>query len=363
MSIESDLRKDGITVIGPIPTLTINSLASSTADKLCFAFPELHLNNQNLFIELSRLSMYTASIPEGIAEANYFYKNSSVYFREGVDLSSLHPFVVHELLHHLQSIRDKKGELVRLGLCEFGEFKIYGMGLNEGAVQLMTAKAMGENTDIVKYYDLSFPTCSPNFYPLLCNLVAQMAYITGPEVLHTSTFFGTDEFKNRFIALCGEKTYYKVSHNLDILLSIEEKIVKLQNRLLTDVSNNKSRKLSLKVEDLKKDIKEIFLQTQNLIFTSYFNREFAKISTLDEIETYRSRLYNYQNYIAIAEGYYTFHSYYINQMANLDLKHDSIHNNTALVLVKPNIFSSFLKAIKRLWKKESSSEIEFDNWK
>ena len=363
MSIESDLRKDGIKVIAPISTLTINSLARSVSEKLCFAFPELHLKNQDLFIELSRLSMYTASIPEGVAEANYFYKNSSVYFREGVNLSCVQPCVVHELLHHLQAIRDKKNDLVRLGLCEFGEFKIYGMGLNEGAVQLMTAHCMGEDSDIVKYYDLSFPTTSPNFYPLLCNLVAQMAYITGKELLYTSTFYSTDEFKNAFIQLCGEKAFYQVTRNLDTILYSEEKIIQLQNRLLVEVSNQKSRKMAEKIEDLKKKIKETFIQTQNLIFTSYFNREFEKIHTTEDIEAYRARLYNYQNYIAIADGYHTFHSYYINQMANLDLKHDSILNHTALVLAKPNKLASLLKAIRHLWKKETSTEVNFDNWK
>ena len=99
MSIESDLRKEGIEVIAPVPTLTINSLAKSVSEKLCAAFPELNLDGQDLFIELSRLSMFTASMPEGVAEANYFYKNSSVYLREGVNLSCVQPTVVHELIH------------------------------------------------------------------------------------------------------------------------------------------------------------------------------------------------------------------------------------------------------------------------
>lgn len=359
MSIESDLRKDGIEVIAPISTLTINSIARSVSEKLCFAFPNLHLKSHDLFIELSRLSMYTASIPEGAAEANYFYKNSSVYFRDGVNFDNLHSFAVHELIHHLQAVRDKKDELVRLGLCEFGEFKIYGMGLNEGAVQLMTSHCMGEDTDIVKYYDLSFPTQSPNFYPLLCNLVAQMAYITGKDLLYSSTFYSTDEFKNAFIKSCGEKAFYRVSHNLDIILYSEEKIVQLQNRLLTEVSGQKSKKLAEKISNLKKKIKETFIETQDLIYTSYFNQEFNRIITTEDIEAYRSCLYNYKNYIAIADDYHSFHSYYINQMANLDLKHDSILNNTSLVLSKPSKIGNLLKSIRRLWKREENQE---SNW-
>jgi len=363
MSIESDLRKDGIEVIAPIPTLTINSLAKAVSEKLCFAFPELNLNGQDLFIELSRLSMYTASMPQGMAEANYFYKNSSVYFRENVDLSHVQAPVVHELIHHLQALRDKDGELIRLGFCEFGEFKTYGVGLNEGAVQLMASHCMQEQSDIVKYYELSFPTSSQTYYPLLCNLVAQMAYITGTEYLYKSAFFSTDDFKNRFIELCGEKAFYQAVRNLDTLFYTEEKIIQLQNAFLTEKSSQKTQRIATKIVDLKDKIKETFLQTQNLLFTSYFNTEFKKLTTTEDIEAYRTQLYNYQNYIAITEGYTAFHVYYINQMANLEAKHESILNNTALVLVQPNKFIRFLQALRKLWTKQTSSTVELNEWK
>ncbi len=38
MSIESDLRKDGIEVVKKLDTLTINSLARNISSKLCNAF-------------------------------------------------------------------------------------------------------------------------------------------------------------------------------------------------------------------------------------------------------------------------------------------------------------------------------------
>ena len=39
MSIESDLRKDGITVVAPLDTLSVNTIARDVAEKLCKAFP------------------------------------------------------------------------------------------------------------------------------------------------------------------------------------------------------------------------------------------------------------------------------------------------------------------------------------
>ena len=72
MSIESDLRKDGIEVIKKLNTLKINSIARNVSIKLCDTFPDLHLNQDDLFMKLSRLNMYIAKMPNGMAEANYF---------------------------------------------------------------------------------------------------------------------------------------------------------------------------------------------------------------------------------------------------------------------------------------------------
>ena len=87
MSVESDLRKDGIKVIGPLDTLSVNTISRNIAERLCKTFPEQHFVFQNLFIALSRIPMYIADIPEGFAEATYFYKNSSMYFK--LEISSL----------------------------------------------------------------------------------------------------------------------------------------------------------------------------------------------------------------------------------------------------------------------------------
>ena len=76
--------------------------------------------------------------------------------------------------------------------------KVYGLGINEAAVQLATAKALNFSEDSVKYYDINFNTISPNFYPLECNLIAQMAYITGEYTLFDSTFNSNNNFKNKF---------------------------------------------------------------------------------------------------------------------------------------------------------------------
>ena len=140
MSVESDLRKDGIEVTEKLDTLRVNSLARNVSVKLCETFPEFNLNQNELFIKLSRLNMYKAKMPEGMAEANYFYKNTSIYFNEHIQDEDLEEFAIHECIHYLQEVKDKRNSLIRMGLCDYTEFKIYGLGLNEAAVQLMASK-------------------------------------------------------------------------------------------------------------------------------------------------------------------------------------------------------------------------------
>ena len=152
MSVESDLKKDGIEVVAKLDTLRINSLARAVATKLCETFPEFNLNQNELFIKLSRLDMYRAKMPEGMAEANYFYKNTSIYFNEHIQDEDLEEFAIHECIHYLQEVKDKKNTLIRMGLCDYTEFKIYGLGLNEAAVQLMASKVNGIPKEFVKYF-------------------------------------------------------------------------------------------------------------------------------------------------------------------------------------------------------------------
>ena len=107
MSIKSDLKKDGIEVIEKLDTLKINSIARNISLKICKTFPEFNLDQNNLFMRLSRLNMYKANMPEGMAEANYFYKNTSIYFNSHIADEDLEEFAIHECIHHLQEIKDK----------------------------------------------------------------------------------------------------------------------------------------------------------------------------------------------------------------------------------------------------------------
>ena len=60
----NELKKDGICVTEKLDTLTINSIAKNISQKLCQTFPNFGLNQNDLFIRLSRLDMYKAKMQE-----------------------------------------------------------------------------------------------------------------------------------------------------------------------------------------------------------------------------------------------------------------------------------------------------------
>ena len=357
MSIESDLKKDGIEVVEKLDTLKVNSIARNISVKLCETFPNYGLNSNNLFIKLSRLDMYKAKIPEGMAEANYFYKNSSIYFNEHIQDDDLEEFAIHECIHYLQEVKDKKNYLIKMGLCDYTEFKIYGLGLNEASVQLMASKVNGIPKEYVKYFGISFETTSPSYYPLECCLANQLAYLVGEDILFESTLNSNDNFKEKFASLTSPKTFMAIQNAFDDILNAEEEIIKLNNKIANvDDRNKRVDGMLKKIDELKSEISLTFMRTQNLIISSYFNNTFNFISNLEEVENYRRKLYSFKDYLGSMEGYSFFNDYYVDKMMQLEEKYNAlercenipIERAIKVISKKENMFRRFIAAIKKL---------------
>ena len=355
MSVESDLKKDGIIVIKKLNTLKVNSIARNVAVRLCETFPDFNLNQNDLFIKLSRLDMYIAKMPEGMAEANYFYKNTSIYFNNHIADEDLEEFAIHECIHYIQEIKDKKNYLLRMGLCDYTEFKIYGLGLNEAAVQLMASKVLGIPKEYVKYFNITFETNSPSYYPLECCLVNQLAYLVGEDVLFESTINSNDSFKNKFIEIVGYKNFMHIQDSIDKILMAEEEIIKINNKIIqVDDRNKKVDNMIKKINSLKDSITSTFMKTQNLIVSSYFDKVFFEINDLEDIEIYRRKLYNFKDYLGSTDGYTFFNDYYVDKMMDLEDKYNLLENvptdpSMYLIKKKTSKFLAIFRYIKNLF--------------
>lgn len=357
MNIENELKKDGIIVIKQLDTLSITLIAKFVAEKFMSFFPFLRFHYHDLFVKISRLNMYIADIPEGMAEANYFYKNSSIYFKNDLTMDEMKELTVHEFIHHFQEIKDQKGNLYRLGLCDFTGIKVHGMALNEAAVQLISSKILKKEQDSVKYYGIEFNTITPTYYPLLCNLIDQMAYIVGDVVLYDSTLYSNDRFKNAFIRSTSETTFNKIEKNFDKILDAEEKIILATSRLQKDELNEKEiAKASTQIGIYKKIIQKTFIETQNKIFTSYFNKRLDNLYSVQDIEDFRKKLYFYKDLLGTTENYTYFNDYYIYLMNKLDEVYEQITGNTSLVIYKRNLWQILFSKLSKLFGKAKETE-------
>ena len=366
MSIKSDLKKDGIEVIKKLDTLKINSIAMNISKKICDTFPEFELNQNDLFIKLSRLDMYIANMPEGMAEANYFYKNCSIYFNSKNKESDFEECAIHECIHYLQEVKDKKNYLIRMGLCDYSDFKVYGLGLNEAAVQLMASKINAAPKEYVKYFGITFETISPSYYPLECCLINQLAYLVGEKILFESTLNSTDDFKNAFSEATSPKVFMAVQNAFDDILSTEESIIKLNNRIAEiDDRNQRVDNMIRKIDELKHEIFLTFMRTQNLIISSYFDKQLDFINTLDDIQNYRKKLYSFKDYLGAADGYSFFNNYYVDKMEQLEEKYNTIENGAAQTAIKvisrkESKLATLIRVVKKIIFRSTSNNTNYE---
>lgn len=327
MSINSTLRREGIEIINPLSTLEINKIASKIAEKLCSTFPEHNLNQSDLFISISRLNMYIAKMPNDMAVAKYFYKNDSIYFSENMDFDDLNTLAVHECIHFLQAVKDKRGKVTKLGLYNL-QGKTSGMALNEAAVQYIASKANQNETDNVRYYNMNLTTESPDYYPLETAIIRQLAYFTGTYPLFHSVLYSNDVFKNTFIAKSNAKAYNIIESNLDLLMHYQEELVISMNNLdycsENDASLNKIKNLSNRIEALKSIILKLTLEIQNTIIDNCFNKEFQYIKDQDSLNAFQSHLYNFKDLLIDTEGYNFYNEFYRNMMNKLEEKRELV---------------------------------------
>ena len=348
-AIENELNKNGISVINKLSTGTINEIAMYVSNALCKSFPELKLNYNNLAVNIAKMPMYIANMPDSTNGASYLYKNSAIYFRKGIKFDEAKKLAVHECIHHFQEIKNDKGMLKRMGLCNFIGSRSYGEALNEASVQMMAAYAIGENKDKVTYYGLTLPTDSPSYYPILCNLIKQIGYITGFSLLFESTFYSNDKFFDRFKELIGDKNAYKIQENFEKILKLENEIGKINYRIQNEeLAYHKFKNQTDKMQKDKDNIQKTFLDTQTLILTSFFNKQIEKITNVKQIESYRKYLYSFINLIGTTPSYGFFNDFYIKKMIELDNVYGKLTGNESLVVVKKSKLQLIIESLKNI---------------
>jgi len=190
------------------------------------------------------------------------------------------------------------------------------------------------------------------YYPIITNIISQLAFLLGENVLIDSTINGNEEFKIEIIDNIGESEYNTIEKNLNQILKLKNEIADIRRNIqLTDIWEVPSNEKNLKIDENIKLIRKIYFDTQNKIFISYFNNLFDRVENEIEVNMIKRKLQDYGTLIGTAEDYDTFNLYCIGFEKQAEQKIEEFQNKKALVVLKDNFVYRIIRRIKRLLRK------------
>jgi len=354
MAENNILGNTGIEVIEPLQDEKIIDIVNQVSTRIITAFPNNKLSYLEIYKTLLDTPMYYAKVPKGLSKANYYYKDSSIYFSANADISEVDEYIFHEFIHRLQERKDKKGNITRLGVCEVNELSVKATALNEAAVQYITTKAFNMNRKTVNIYNMLIPTRT-EYYPIITNIISQLAFLLGENVLIDSTIKGNEEFKIEIIDNIGESEYHLIEKNLNEILRLKNEIANIQSNIqLTDIWQGEENEKTTKINDNISLIRNIYFETQNKIFMSYFNNMFKRVENEIEVDMVKRKLQDYRDLVGTADDYSSFDMYCIGFEKQAEQKIEEFKNKKALVVLKDNFVYRIIRKIKRLLRKSEN---------
>ena len=288
VNAEKKLEKLGISTIREFSQREVRYIAEEVTELLVKAFPVLEEDYNNLLIRMLNCKMYLANINEdkNISNVNYIYENNAIYFAERIDLNNISDKVVHECIHYLQDKKKKKGKLKKMGLCSFEELSSYGLGINEASVQYISSKAVGNTETRIKKDGILLKTVSPNYYPFLTNLIQQLVYVMGEDIIIRGTINCDEKFEEDFLNTFEERA--------STIIKMFDKILDLRNKRNESVSEEEK-------ESVNNDIVTIYLEAQKTIMTTYFDKICNRLTTIEEVDFYIEKFLNYKPLLGVVE--------------------------------------------------------------
>lgn len=288
MNLEKKLSKLGIDVVREFTPREVRYVAEEVIESLVNTFPVLEEIYNELLIRLLNCKMYFANIKNdsNISKVNYVYENNSIYFSNSINFNKIDDVIIHECIHYLQDNRTDNGKLKKIGLCDFEELSTYGMGVNEAAVQYIASKTVGNYLQTTNKNGIILKTISPNYYPFLTNLISQIIYLLGEDIIVKGTINCDEKFEDVFLNTFEEKK--------NTIIKKFDQIIDIRNKRNGEViAENK--------EMLNNEIVNIYLETQDIIMKTYFDKICTRLNTIEEVDFYIEKFLNYKQLLGIEE--------------------------------------------------------------
>lgn len=339
MNIDKKIKNLGIEKLYEVDKEQKQVLSNEVSNILVQNFSNSRLNKEKMENKLLDTKMYVANIPKGMLKVNYMYMNSSIYFDKSVQLVHLDEFILHECIHRIQEHKNKHNRLIQLGTCSFATTKIIGLGFNEASIEYIISKVLNKEKNLIQVYGINIPLISGKYYSMVTNLIEQIVYLIGEDVLVDSTINCNNEFIYKCIDSFGEKKFYQIRDGFDKILYTQDNI----SKLLVEYKEKE------KIKTYIKQLQDTYFEIQELILTSYFNTILSLINSLNETEKCKQKLSNYKSLIGKTEDYQFFDKYYEEQLTKILEKEEKIKAANALMVINNNpIFKAF-RAIKKLF--------------
>ena len=182
-----------------------------------------------------------------------------------------------------------------------------------------------------------------------------MAYIVGEDVLFDSTLHSNSNFEAQYISLTSEEQFFKIQRNIDLLIEAQSKLENLYSSLEdVGLEENFVQKILKEIEETKTRVKKIFVVTQRLILTSYFDNAIQLVFAPKAIENYRNKLYLFKNLVCYTENDNFYTEYYRTKMEELEEKYEYKPSDVVtpldLVLYKEGFFTKLFGKLKLLFR-------------
>lgn len=341
MNLEKKLSKLGIDVVREFTPREVRYVAEEVIESLVNTFPVLEEIYNELLIRLLNCKMYFANIKNdsNISKVNYVYENNSIYFSNSINFNKIDDVIIHECIHYMQDNRTDNGKLKKIGLCDFEELSTYGMGINEAAVQYIASKTVGNYLQTTNKNGIILKTISPNYYPFLTNLISQIIYLLGEDIIVKGTINCDEKFEDVFLNTFEEKT--------NTIIKKFDQIIDIRNKRNGEVvAENR--------EMLNAEIVNIYLETQDIIMKTYFDKICTRLNTIEEVDFYIEKFLNYKQLLGIEEEKrFNLHDEYEQYKERLLKKFDKRimeiskerSKNTLSVIYNNRLFKFFKKII------------------
>lgn len=336
MKIEKKLKKIGIKETKEFTKEEKKIVACNVTNSLIMAFPILKNDEQQILDKIQNANMFWAQTEKNLPKVNYFYENHKIYFYESIDINKTNDAMIHEIIHFMQDVRKKNGKLDKIGLCNFNELSLHGLGINEGAVQYISSKAVNKNIQTINKGEIILRTISPEYYPILTNLIEQIVLLIGENELVKAIILNDDKFEELFFNTFEE--------NAQTIINQFDEIINY------NIKNNSAKN---KIEELK----SMYIETQDLIMRTYFEKQYKLIETEEDVQTLSAKLDKYVELtgkVKVNDYYYNnSENYKSNFMNKLDLKLIKLHeqrSKMALTVVYGSRINKLINKIKALFK-------------